>query len=135
MQEMATPILFMFLLFPVIAIATQFGRVHGIACFVVEIAIVVLSMNVWPDQFPGALAMAAGVLMLLGFSLAKDVRERRTARPRAPRRKRTRPGPRPFRRTASPPGTRSRRCSARTPSGSAATCRGSRCSAPPSPRW
>ncbi|MCP9955270.1 YhfT family protein [Actinomadura madurae] len=80
MQEMATPILFMFLLFPVIAIATQFGRVHGIACFVVEIAIVVLSMNVWPDQFPGALAMAAGVLMLLGFSLAKDVRERRTAR-------------------------------------------------------
>lgn len=79
MQEMATPILFMFLLFPVIAIATQFGRVHGVVTFAVEIAIVVLSMKVWPDQFPGALAMAAGVLMLLGFALAKDVRERRTA--------------------------------------------------------
>jgi hypothetical protein len=79
MQEMATPILFMFLLFPVIAIATQFGRVHGVVTFAVEIAIVVLSMKAWPDQFPGALAMAAGVLMLLGFALAKDVRERRTA--------------------------------------------------------
>lgn len=79
MQEMATPILFMFLLFPVIAIATQFGRVHRVVTFAVEIAIVVLSMKVWPDQFPGALAMAAGVLMLLGFALAKDVRERRTA--------------------------------------------------------
>ncbi|WP_433479205.1 YhfT family protein [Spirillospora sp. CA-142024] len=79
MQEMATPILFMFLLFPVIAIATQFGRVHGLVSFAVEVAFVVLSMKMWPDQFPGALAMAAGVLMLLGFALAKDVRERRTA--------------------------------------------------------
>ncbi|WP_131735564.1 YhfT family protein [Actinomadura roseirufa] len=79
MQEMATPILFLFLLFPVIAIASQFGRVRGAATFVVEIAFVVLSMKVWPEQFPGALAMAAGVLMLLGFALDKDLRDRRAA--------------------------------------------------------
>ncbi|MEU8122516.1 YhfT family protein [Spirillospora sp. NPDC049024] len=79
MQEMATPILFLFLLFPVIAIASQFGRVRGAVTFAVEIAIVVVSMKVWPDQFPGALAMAAGVLMLLGFALAKDLRARRAA--------------------------------------------------------
>lgn len=80
LQEMATPILYMFLLFPVIAIARQFGRVRGVITFVVEIVIVVISMKVWPDTFPGALAMAAGVLMLLGFALAKDLRERRAAR-------------------------------------------------------
>ena len=84
MQEIATPILFLFLLFPVIAIASQFGRVHGAITFAVEIAIVVISMKVWPDLFPGALAMAAGVLMLLGLALSKDLRERRAARPAEP---------------------------------------------------
>lgn len=82
MQQMSTPILYLFTLFPVIAITKQFGRIRGAAAGVVELALVVLTTKVWPNMFAGALAMAAGVLLLIGFAVVKDVaryREERAA--------------------------------------------------------
>ncbi|WP_030018403.1 YhfT family protein [Streptomyces monomycini] len=80
MQRMATPILFLFTLFPVLAITRQFGRLRGAVAGGVELALVVLTMKVWPEVFAGAPAMAVGVLLLIGFAVAKDVRRRRTER-------------------------------------------------------
>ncbi|MGW6400929.1 YhfT family protein [Streptomyces sp. NPDC055134] len=80
MQQMSTPILFLFTLFPVLAITKQFGRVWGGVAGVLELALVVMTMKIWPNMFAGALAMAVGVLMLIGLAIAKDVRERQAAR-------------------------------------------------------
>ncbi|WP_314177052.1 YhfT family protein [Streptomyces winkii] len=80
MQQMATPILFLFTLFPVLAITRQFGKLRGGIAGVVEFALVILTMKLWPDVFPGAAAMAVGVVMLIGFATAKDVRQRRADR-------------------------------------------------------
>lgn len=79
LQQMATPILFLFTLFPVLAITKQFGKLLGGLAGVVELALVVLTMKVWPDVFAGAPAMAVGVLLLIGFAVARDVRQRRAA--------------------------------------------------------
>ncbi|MGW6357010.1 YhfT family protein [Streptomyces sp. NPDC055092] len=80
MQQMSTPILFLFTLFPVLAITKQFGRMWGGVAGVLELALVVMTMKIWPNIFAGALAMAVGVLMLIGLAIAKDVRERKAAR-------------------------------------------------------
>nr|WP_202484670.1 YhfT family protein [Streptomyces sp. SID8359] len=82
MQQMSTPILFLFTLFPVLAITKQFGRAWGAAAGVIELALVVLTMKLWPNMFAGALAMAVGVLMLIGLAVAKDLRRRREDRAR-----------------------------------------------------
>jgi hypothetical protein len=79
MQQMSTPILFLFALFPVLAITRQFGRLRGALAGALELALVVLTMKLWPKVFAGALAMAAGVLLLIGFAVARDVRARRAA--------------------------------------------------------
>ncbi|MFC9674483.1 YhfT family protein [Streptomyces sp. NPDC056949] len=80
MQQMSTPILFLFTLFPVLAITKQFGRKWGGVAGVLELALVVTTMKIWPHMFAGALAMAVGVLMLIGLAIAKDVRARKAAR-------------------------------------------------------
>ncbi|WP_245654598.1 YhfT family protein [Streptomyces violens] len=80
MQQMATPILFLFTLFPVLAISKQFGKLRGGIAGVVELALVVATMKLWPDVFPGAVAMAVGVLMLIAFAVIKDLRQRRAER-------------------------------------------------------
>ncbi|MFJ2705502.1 YhfT family protein [Streptomyces sp. NPDC087428] len=80
MQQMSTPILFLFSLFPVLAITKQFGRKWGGVAGVLELALVVMTMKLWPNMFAGALAMAVGVLMLIGLAVAKDVRQRRADR-------------------------------------------------------
>ncbi|WNI33855.1 YhfT family protein [Streptomyces sp. ITFR-6] len=80
MQQMSTPILFLFSLFPVLAITKQFGRKWGGIAGVFELALVVMTMKLWPNMFAGALAMAVGVLMLIGLAVAKDVRQRRADR-------------------------------------------------------
>ncbi|MFE8910424.1 YhfT family protein [Streptomyces globisporus] len=80
MQQMSTPILFLFTLFPVLAITKQFGRLRGAVAGVIEVALVVLTMKLWPNMFAGALAMAVGVLMLIGLAVAKDLRQRRADR-------------------------------------------------------
>jgi hypothetical protein len=80
MQQMATPILFLFTLFPVLAITRQFGRLRGAIAGVVELALVIVTMKLWPDVFAGAPAMAVGVVMLIGFATVKDLRQRRKDR-------------------------------------------------------
>ncbi|GAB3473517.1 YhfT family protein [Nocardiopsis coralliicola] len=77
LQEISTPILWLFALFPVLAITRQFGRVKGLITLVAEMAVTVASMQLWPDMFPGSLAMALGVIMLLGFAVAQDRSARR----------------------------------------------------------
>ncbi|MFC7308786.1 YhfT family protein [Streptomyces monticola] len=77
MQQMSTPILFLFTVFPVLAVTKQFGRLRGGIVGVVELALVVLTMRLWPNMFAGALAMAVGVLMLIGFAVDKDLKQRR----------------------------------------------------------
>ncbi|WTL17330.1 YhfT family protein [Streptomyces sp. NBC_01506] len=83
LQQMSTPILFLFTLFPVLAITKQFGRLRGGIAAVVELALVVMTMKVWPDIFPGSIAMAVGVLTLIGFAVNKDLAQRRSARAEA----------------------------------------------------
>ncbi|MFF1649568.1 YhfT family protein [Streptomyces sp. NPDC058240] len=80
MQQMSTPILFLFTLFPVLAITKQFGRKWGSIAGVLELALVVMTMKVWPKMFAGALAMAVGVLMLIALAVAKDMKQRRADR-------------------------------------------------------
>jgi hypothetical protein len=80
MQQMSTPILFLFTLFPVLAIAKQFGRLRGGIAAVVELAFVIMTMKLWPSIFAGSLAMAAGVLMLIGFAVHKDLSQRKADR-------------------------------------------------------
>ncbi|MEE1793776.1 YhfT family protein [Streptomyces sp. BE308] len=77
MQQMSTPILFLFTLFPVLAITKQFGRKWGGIAGVLEFALVVMTMKLWPNMFAGALAMAVGVLMLIGLAVAKDLKQRK----------------------------------------------------------
>ncbi|MFE2033531.1 YhfT family protein [Streptomyces scopuliridis] len=80
MQQMSTPILFLFTLFPVLAITKQFGRLRGGLAAVLELALVIMTMKLWPNVFAGSLAMAAGVLLLIGFAVRKDLLQRKTDR-------------------------------------------------------
>ncbi|WP_406372192.1 YhfT family protein [Streptomyces sp. NBC_01550] len=77
MQQMSTPILFLFTLFPVLAITKQFGRKWGGVAGGLELALVVLTMKLWPKMFAGALAMAVGVLMLIALAVARDMKQRK----------------------------------------------------------
>ncbi|OUZ09045.1 permease [Aeromicrobium sp. PE09-221] len=77
LQQISTPILWLFTIFPVLAITRQFGRLKGVLTLVVEIAAILLSMNLWPDLFAGSIAMAAGVIMLLVFAVTQDRTTRR----------------------------------------------------------
>ncbi|MFI2008566.1 YhfT family protein [Streptomyces jumonjinensis] len=79
MQQMSTPILYLFALFPVLAITKQFGRLRGGVAAVLELALVIMAMKLWPQMFAGALAMAAGVLLLIGLAVARDLGRRRAA--------------------------------------------------------
>ncbi|MFD6991334.1 YhfT family protein [Streptomyces sp. NPDC059943] len=83
LQQMSTPILFLFTLFPVLAITKQFGRLRGGIAAVVELALVVMTMKIWPDIFPGSIAMAVGVLTLIGFAVNKDLAQRKLDRAEA----------------------------------------------------
>ncbi|WP_052864939.1 YhfT family protein [Streptomyces niger] len=80
MQQMSTPILFLFTLFPVLAITKQFGKVRGAIAGAVELVLVVATMKLWPNVFAGAIAMAVGVLMLIAFAVSKDLRQRKLER-------------------------------------------------------
>ncbi|MFE4172012.1 YhfT family protein [Streptomyces sp. NPDC056909] len=79
-QQMSTPILFLFTLFPVLAITRQFGRLRGALAAVLELALVILTMKLWPNVFAGSLAMAAGVLLLIGLAVRKDLAQREADR-------------------------------------------------------
>jgi len=77
LQSIATPILYLFALFPAVAIAYQFGRARGAIAFVVTVVALVLTVRFLPEVFPGAIALVAGILMLVFFALQKDLTERR----------------------------------------------------------
>ncbi|MFD1858796.1 permease [Aeromicrobium camelliae] len=79
LQQISTPILWLFTIFPVLAITRQFGRVKGLITFVAEIAVVLLSMKLWPDLFAGSIAMALGVILLLVFAVTRDRATKRVA--------------------------------------------------------
>jgi hypothetical protein len=80
LQQMSNPILYLFTLFPVLAVSRQFGRLRGGIVGVVELVLVVATMKLWPSVFAGSIAMAAGVLMLIGFAASRDLRQRRAER-------------------------------------------------------
>jgi hypothetical protein len=77
LQNLATPILFLFSLFPAIAVANQFGRVRGAIAFLVTILSVVLTARFLPNLFAGTFALVVGILFLVGFALQKDLAARR----------------------------------------------------------
>lgn len=81
LQDIATPILFLFALFPAVAVAYQFGRARGIVAFLVTALALVLTVRFLPNVFPGAIALLAGVVMLFFFALRKDLAERRLQTP------------------------------------------------------
>ena len=81
LQNIATPILFLFALFPAVAVAYQFGRLKGAIAFVVTAVALVLTVRFLPDVFPGSLALVAGIVMLVFFALQKDLAERRAMSP------------------------------------------------------
>jgi hypothetical protein len=78
LQNIATPILFLFALFPAVAVAYQFGRTRGIVAFVVTVLALALTVRFLPEVFPGAIALVAGILMLVVFAMQKDLADRRS---------------------------------------------------------
>lgn len=82
LQEIGTPILWLFAMFPVIAIAKQFGRLKGFISFVIELAMIILATIVWPSMFAGSLAMAIGVVLLLGFAIQRDLSSKKLEKAR-----------------------------------------------------
>lgn len=72
LQQIGTPILWLFAMFPVIAVARQFGRLKGLITFGTVIAATLLTMKFLPSVFPGSIAMALGVIMLMVFAFTKD---------------------------------------------------------------
>jgi hypothetical protein len=80
MQQMATPILFLFAFFPAVAIAMQFGRIRGAITFLISLLVMLITMKWLPQVFPGAMALAAGMVMLVIFAVIEEVNARREAR-------------------------------------------------------
>lgn len=83
MQQMGTPILFLFAFFPAVAISMQFGRLRGIIAFVVSLLVMVLTMKWLPTVSPGATGLAAGMIMLVIFAVVEEVNAAKTARQEA----------------------------------------------------
>ncbi len=80
MQQMATPILYLFAFFPTVAIAMQFGRWRGAAAFVVSLLVMVVTMQWLPLVSPGATGLAAGMIMLVIFAVLEEVNVAKAAR-------------------------------------------------------
>ncbi|MEV0280627.1 YhfT family protein [Streptomyces sp. NPDC050610] len=83
MQALSDPVMYLFAFFPAVAIAYQFGKARGGIAFAVEGLIMLATAYFWKSLFPGALAMAAGMAMLVAFAVRRDVVNRRTARAEA----------------------------------------------------
>jgi len=83
MQQMATPILYLFALFPAVAITMQFGRIRGVIAFVISLLAMLITIKWLPQVFPGAIALAAGMILLVIFAVVEEVNTRREARAEA----------------------------------------------------
>lgn len=84
LSAMSTPILWLFCLFPVIAITRQFGKKWGGIAFGAEAIVIVASTKlaeVWDKWtvFAPSIAMAVGVILLLALAVHRDHRARRAA--------------------------------------------------------
>ncbi len=80
MQQMATPILYLFSFFPAVAIGMQFGKKRGILTFVFGILVMLATMKWIPVMFAGSLTMASGVALLIGFAVMEEMKNRREAK-------------------------------------------------------
>lgn len=80
MQQMATPILFLFSFFPVIAITTQFGRIQGTIAFVVSLLAMLITMKWLPQTFPGSMALASGMIILVIFTVVGEINVKKEVR-------------------------------------------------------
>jgi hypothetical protein len=76
------PILYLFPLFPVIAIGYQYGRVRAVAAMVVTTAVLVTAGTAWSALTARWLALSAGVALLLFWAGREELTARR-ARVRA----------------------------------------------------
>lgn len=83
MQQMATPILYLFAFFPAVAITMQFGRIRGAIAFLISLLVMLITMKWLPQVFPGAMALAAGMIMLVIFAVIEEVNVSREARAEA----------------------------------------------------
>jgi hypothetical protein len=79
MQQMATPILYLFAFFPAVAITMQFGRIRGAIAFLISLLVMLITMKWLPQVFPGAMALAAGMIMLVIFAVVEEVNASREA--------------------------------------------------------
>lgn len=77
LQQMSTPILWIFAGFPVVAIARQFGKFQAFITFSIELIFTLIAMKFFPSIFAGTIALAAGVIVLLYFAVTKDLTERK----------------------------------------------------------
>nr|BBH93213.1 membrane protein [Thermogemmatispora argillosa] len=80
MQQMSTPILYLFSFFPAVAVTMQFGRVRGLITFVVSVLVMLVTMKWLPSVFPGATTMAVGVIMLVALAVVEEVTRARSER-------------------------------------------------------
>lgn len=83
MQQMSTPILYLFAFFPAVAITMQFGRIRGAIAFLVSLLVMLVTMKWLTQVFPGAMALAAGMIMLVIFAVVEEVNASRKARAEA----------------------------------------------------
>ncbi|HEY4388656.1 MAG TPA: YhfT family protein [Ktedonobacteraceae bacterium] len=79
MQQMSTPILYLFAFFPVVAIAMQFSRLRTVIAFLVTLLVMLIDMKWLPAVTPSALALAAGMIMLVIFAVIEEIKNRTTA--------------------------------------------------------
>ncbi|HTK07470.1 MAG TPA: YhfT family protein [Ktedonobacteraceae bacterium] len=79
MQQMSTPILYLFAFFPVVAIAMQFSRLRAVIAFLVTLLVMLIDMKWLPAVTPSALALAAGMIMLVIFAVIEEIKNRSTA--------------------------------------------------------
>jgi hypothetical protein len=83
MQQMATPILFLFAFFPAVAITMQFGRWRGAVAFVVSVLVMIVTMKWLPSVTPSATTMAVGVILLIVFALIEQANTARESKVQA----------------------------------------------------
>src|ERR687894_482213 len=81
LQNVATPILYLFAIFPALAVAYQFGRARGAIAFIATVLALVLTVRFLPEVFPGAIALLVGIVMLVIVEVQKDLAERRLQTP------------------------------------------------------
>ncbi|GAC1464763.1 MAG: YhfT family protein [Ktedonobacteraceae bacterium] len=79
MQQMATPILFLFAFFPVVAITTQFGRPQGAIAFIISLIVMFITLQWLSLVFAESLALASGMLILVMLVMVEEIHSKQEA--------------------------------------------------------